>query len=83
MTLDEKVNMTNGHEGDCVGNTVAIERLGIPPLWYVHLLRRLNNATNVADVYTALPTGRQASVVRSSSRLSLLRLPLALLSIVA
>lgn len=33
MTLDEKVNMTHGHEGDCVGNTPSIERLGIPKLW--------------------------------------------------
>lgn len=35
MTIDEKVNMTNGHEGDCVGNTPSIERLGIPQLWCV------------------------------------------------
>lgn len=34
MTIDEKVNMTNGHTGRCVGNTPSIERLGIPPLWY-------------------------------------------------
>jgi beta-glucosidase len=33
MTIDEKVNMTNGHPGDCVGNTPSIERLGIPKLW--------------------------------------------------
>lgn len=35
MTLDEKVNMTHGHTGACVGNTPSIERLGIPQLWYV------------------------------------------------
>jgi hypothetical protein len=35
MTIDEKVNMTNGHKGTCVGNTPSIERLGIPPLWCV------------------------------------------------
>jgi beta-glucosidase len=35
MTIDEKVNMTNGHPGDCVGNTPSIERLGIPKLWCV------------------------------------------------
>jgi len=35
MTIDEKVNMTNGHKGHCVGNTPSIERLGIPPLWYL------------------------------------------------
>lgn len=31
MTLEEKVNMTFGHDGTCVGNTFTIERLGIPP----------------------------------------------------
>jgi len=34
MTIDEKVNMTNGHPGDCVGNTPSIERLGIPKLCF-------------------------------------------------
>ncbi|KAM0708641.1 hypothetical protein Q7P35_005293 [Cladosporium inversicolor] len=34
MTIDEKVNMTNGHTGHCVGNTPSIERLGIPPLCF-------------------------------------------------
>ena len=35
MTVEEKVNMTYGHKGHCVGNTPSIERLGIPPLWCV------------------------------------------------
>jgi len=33
MTLEEKVNMTRGHTGTCVGNTFNISSLGIPPLW--------------------------------------------------
>lgn len=32
MTLIEKVNMTRGHTGQCVGNTPNITRLGIPAL---------------------------------------------------
>jgi beta-glucosidase len=35
MTIDEKVNMTHGHPGHCVGNTPNVERLGIPQFWYV------------------------------------------------
>jgi beta-glucosidase len=35
MTIDEKVNMTHGHPGHCVGNTPSVERLGIPQFWYV------------------------------------------------
>ena len=34
MTLIEKVNMTRGHTGTCVGNTPAIDRLGIKPLCF-------------------------------------------------
>uniref|UniRef100_A0A2D3V4P7 beta-glucosidase n=1 Tax=Ramularia collo-cygni TaxID=112498 RepID=A0A2D3V4P7_9PEZI len=34
MTLEEKVNMTRGHVGTCVGNTPAVERLGIKPLCF-------------------------------------------------
>ena len=32
MTLEEKVNMTRGHTGTCVGNTGNVSRLGIEPL---------------------------------------------------
>jgi len=32
LTLDEKVNMTRGFAGSCVGNTGAVPRLGIKPL---------------------------------------------------
>lgn len=35
MTIEEKVNMTHGHKGHCVGNTPSIERLGVPALWCV------------------------------------------------
>lgn len=41
MTIEEKVNMTNGHPGDCVGNTPSIERLGIPQFWYIPKLEAL------------------------------------------
>ncbi|KAK4627434.1 putative beta-glucosidase M [Fulvia fulva] len=34
MTLIEKVNMTRGHTGTCVGNTPAIDRLGINALCF-------------------------------------------------
>lgn len=34
MTLIEKVNMTRGHTGTCVGNTQAIERLGIKSMCF-------------------------------------------------
>ena len=33
MTLEEKVNMTRGHTGTCVGTTFNISRLDVPPLW--------------------------------------------------
>ena len=33
MTLEERVNMTRGHTGRCVGNSFNIPRLGVPPLW--------------------------------------------------
>ncbi|KAH9931542.1 glycoside hydrolase [Fomitopsis serialis] len=32
MTLEEKVNLITGHDGRCVGNTGAVERLGVPAL---------------------------------------------------
>ncbi|KAH9906866.1 beta-glucosidase-related glycosidase [Xylariomycetidae sp. FL2044] len=32
MTLEEKVNMTRGFTGTCVGNSGAVPRLGVPPL---------------------------------------------------
>ncbi|KAI1344911.1 beta-glucosidase-related glycosidase [Xylariaceae sp. FL0016] len=32
MTLEEKVNMTRGYTGTCVGNSGAVPRLGVPPL---------------------------------------------------
>jgi beta-glucosidase len=32
MTLEEKVNVTRGFTGTCVGNTGAVPRLGIKPL---------------------------------------------------
>jgi beta-glucosidase len=32
LTLEEKVNVTRGHTGVCVGNTGAVTRLGIKPL---------------------------------------------------
>ncbi|KAI1078454.1 beta-glucosidase-related glycosidase [Whalleya microplaca] len=32
MTLEEKVNLTRGHTGTCVGNSGAVTRLGVPPL---------------------------------------------------
>ncbi|KAF2163824.1 glycoside hydrolase family 3 protein [Zasmidium cellare ATCC 36951] len=34
LTLEEKVNMTRGHTGTCVGNTPAIDRLGIKALCF-------------------------------------------------
>ncbi|KAK3991518.1 beta-glucosidase 1 [Cladorrhinum sp. PSN332] len=34
MTLSEKVNLTHGHAGQCVGNTGAIPRLGIPSICF-------------------------------------------------
>lgn len=34
MTLVEKVNMTRGHTGVCVGNTPKVERLGIKALCF-------------------------------------------------
>ncbi|GIZ42120.1 hypothetical protein CKM354_000540000 [Cercospora kikuchii] len=34
LTLEEKVNMTRGHPGLCVGNTPNITRLGIPALCF-------------------------------------------------
>ncbi|USW53776.1 Putative glycoside hydrolase, family 3, glycoside hydrolase family 3 domain, immunoglobulin [Septoria linicola] len=34
LTLEEKVNMTRGHTGLCVGNTPNITRLGIPALCF-------------------------------------------------
>ena len=32
MTLEEKVNVTRGHTGQCVGNSGAVPRLGVPQL---------------------------------------------------
>lgn len=32
MTLEEKIYLITGQEGRCVGNTGAVERLGIPVL---------------------------------------------------
>ena len=34
MTLEEKVNVTRGFVGTCVGNTGAVPRLGIKPLCF-------------------------------------------------
>ncbi|KAI6854115.1 glycoside hydrolase family 3 protein [Hortaea werneckii] len=34
MTLEEKVNVTHGHEGQCVGNSGAVPRLGVPQLCF-------------------------------------------------
>jgi beta-glucosidase len=34
MTLEEKVNVTGGHIGSCVGNTGGVPRLGIKPLCF-------------------------------------------------
>lgn len=34
MTLEEKVNITRGHTGQCVGNSGAIPRLNVPPLCF-------------------------------------------------
>ena len=34
MTLEEKVNVTRGFVGTCVGNTGAVPRLGIEPLCF-------------------------------------------------
>ena len=45
MTIDEKVNMTNGHKGDCVGNTPSVERLGIPQLWCAKISMNVTKAT--------------------------------------
>jgi len=53
MTIDEKVNMTNGHTGRCVGNTPSIERLGIPPLWYATTTMMSKIDSTRADI---LPT---------------------------
>ncbi|KAK8124726.1 glycosyl hydrolase family 3 N terminal domain-containing protein [Apiospora kogelbergensis] len=33
-TLEEKLNLTYGHPGQCVGNTGSIERLGVPALCF-------------------------------------------------
>lgn len=32
LTFDEKVNLTGGHKGRCVGNTAAVPRLGWEPM---------------------------------------------------
>ncbi|KAI1082746.1 glycosyl hydrolase family 3 N terminal domain-containing protein [Whalleya microplaca] len=32
MTVEEVVNITNGWPGQCIGNTGAVPRLGVPPL---------------------------------------------------
>lgn len=32
LTLEEKVNLTGGHEGRCVGNTASIPRIGWDPM---------------------------------------------------
>jgi beta-glucosidase len=56
MTIDEKVNMTNGHKGDCVGNTAGIERLGILKLWCV--LTSTNTRTfTAADIIFSFADG--------------------------
>lgn len=34
MTLEEKVNVTRGHKGQCVGNSGAVPRLGVPQLCF-------------------------------------------------
>ena len=34
MTLTEKVNVTRGHTGACVGNSGNVSRLGVPPLCF-------------------------------------------------
>ena len=34
MTLEEKVNITGGFDGQCVGNSGAVSRLSIPPLCF-------------------------------------------------
>jgi len=64
MTIDEKVNMTNGHKGACVGNTPSIERLGIPPLWCVDVAT--NTTRTRADVLPASPMDLLASEVKNS-----------------
>lgn len=34
MTTEEKANVTRGHEGQCVGNSGVVSRLGVPALCF-------------------------------------------------
>ncbi|KAK3081818.1 hypothetical protein LTS18_001826 [Coniosporium uncinatum] len=53
MTVEERVNVTRGFPGSCVGNSGAVPRLGIPPLCFADAPDGIRGS----DFVSAFPAG--------------------------
>lgn len=63
MTLEEKVNVTRGHTGQCVGNSGAVPRLGLPQLCFADAPAGIRGQ----EFVSAFPAGLHAAATFDKS----------------